>query len=104
MPYTLTIDFDEAQGREDVFGWFKTIADELPDNATATITRATEVVFAEALKEEHIGATVKFTNTDGGEVTGTLEHVFPAGRHGVSRTLVVNGTAYTTTFGLVTVT
>jgi hypothetical protein len=61
------------------------------------------VLEVENLTQEHLGQKVTvYVDKKTGTVEGYLEALFPAGRAGLSHTLVIDGTAYTVTYGLVT--
>lgn len=101
--YSLCIEFETASTKQEVTDWFSNIEPSLPQGATATIKQSDTIKAAEELTKDDIGSEVHFTLPDTSEVGGTLDAVFPAGRHAVSRVLVVNGTAHLLNYGLVRV-
>jgi len=83
--------------------WVENFRSLLPEGAEADIRMVPMVVEVENITTEYIGQKVSvYVDRKTGTVEGYLEAVFPAGRAGLSHTLVIDGTAYTVTYGLVT--
>jgi hypothetical protein len=88
---------------EEAAEWVENFRSLLPEGAVADIRMVPLVVEVENITQEHIGQKVSiFVDKKTGTVEGYLEAVFPSGRQGIAHTLVIDGTAYTVTYGLVT--
>lgn len=87
---------------EEAQEWIATVREQLPDGASGTVKTVPLMLEVENLTEQHIGEHVKvYVDKHTGEVEGTLDALYVAGRQGIARTLVINGTAYTLTYGIV---
>jgi len=104
MPYTINVEFDRLATHAEVETWMTNLSSQVPESAKVTLSRPAELRSAEDLNKNDIGSTVTFAVPDGGAVSGTLQNVFKAGRHEVSRVLVVNDIAHLLTYGVVTIT
>lgn len=85
---------EENEARE----WFDMLKDALPDGTEATLKRAPMMIDVEKLLPEHYGSHVSLYVPKHGTVSGKLDAVYPAGV--VSTTLVIDGKAYTTAYGV----
>lgn len=83
--------------------WIETVKHQLPEGAEADVKMVPLVLEVENLTPEFIGQHVSvYVDKRIGTVAGKLDAVYPSGRQGVAHTLIVEGTAYTVTYGLVT--
>lgn len=103
MSYVLNIEFPVQSTLEEVQEWLNAITAAVPDECVTGIHREQELIHAEELTEEHIGSTVRFDQQYGVPIEGTLEAIFPYGTNRAGIVLVVNGTAYSLTYAVVTV-
>lgn len=88
---------------EEAQGWIDAVKEQLPEGAEAEVKMVPMIIEVENLSDEFIGQKVKvYVDRKTGTVEGTLDAVFPAGRQGIAHTLVIEGVAYTVTYGLVT--
>jgi len=101
MPYSVALHFDDSAGRDEVDYWLERIEQMVPAIEKTEVIRRGEYMDAEKISDDELGRQVRFDLPDGGEVVGTLEAYYPAGRHEVSRALIVNGTAHVLTYGTV---
>lgn len=82
--------------------WIATVREQLPEGAAATVKTVPLTLEVENLTEQHVGEHVKvYVDKRTGEVEGKLDALYVAGRQGIARTLVIDGTAYTMTYGVV---
>jgi hypothetical protein len=81
--------------------WIATVQSNLPDGAIATVKQVPMTLNIEDLTNEHAGERIRvhLSNIEG-TVEGKLDAVYPAGRHKLARTMVIDGVAYTTSFGV----
>lgn len=101
-PYRVEFTFASEVGHDEANAWLETILENLPEGTVGTLTRESMVLEVEDVTEEHIGEQVRvYVDKKTGTVQGTLTGVFPAGRHRLARTLVVDGVAHTVLFGTV---
>lgn len=103
MSYVLNVEFPSETALEEVQRWLDAITNAVPEDCVTGIHREQELVAAEDLTEDHIGSTVRFDQQYGVPIEGKLEAVFPYGTNRAGIVLVVNGTAYSLTYALVTV-
>lgn len=104
LGFTVTFEFEARIMEEsDVEAWAELVLKTLPDNTKVTIAAATTFVNVEDLTDKHVGNRVKVV-IGAHTVEGVLDGVFSAGEgSGHARVLVINGTAWRTTFGVVEV-
>lgn len=75
---------------------------QLPAGTTIALKQEPLIIDVTELTEQHAGEKIKvYVNKNVGEIEGTLEHVYVAGRSddSSSRTLVIDGRAFTVSYG-----
>jgi hypothetical protein len=100
--YAVKVDFGSDANPDEVQGWFDMLMESMPPGSDGRVVIEPTVLNVEDLDEAHIGAHVRANLPGGWNVEGQLEGVFPSG-NGVARTLIIDGRAYTTSYGLVTI-
>jgi hypothetical protein len=105
MPqFTGTVKFGSNIGSIEAQEWLDAIADQLPEGVQITLKQEPLVLDVADLTDAHKGEQVKVWVPGYGEVTGRLDAVFSTGRKTdeSTRTLIIDGRAWTLTFGVVT--
>lgn len=98
--FVAQFEFGSNLTAEEAQEWIATVQQNLPEESVASVKRVPLTLNVEDLTTEHSGETVTIYIPGEGTVEGILDAVYPAGRHKVARTLVIDGVAYTTTYGV----
>lgn len=98
--YAIEIEFGSNANPDEVKHWFDMLIEAVPEGASGKIIQRPLLIDVEKLTSQHAGSTINLHVPGSGSVTGTLEEVYPSGRHSEARTLVINGVAHTVTYGV----
>lgn len=102
--YQANFSFGSDVGVAEAHEWFDMLKAQLPEGTEGTLSSEPLVLEVEDLTDAYIGHKVKvYVDKKTGEVEGTLDAVFPAGRQQIARALVIDGVVHTVLYGTVQV-
>lgn len=102
--YEANFKFGSDIGIDEAAEWFNILKSSLPEGTESSLSSEPLVIEVENVTDAYIGHKIRaYIDKDTGTVEGTLDKVYPAGRHRLARALVIDGVVYTVLFGSVQV-
>jgi hypothetical protein len=99
--FVVTFEFGSDINSQQAQEWMETIRTSLPEGTAASVKAMPMSISVADLTDAHRGEKIKlYVDKKTGTVEGKLDAVFPSGRQGEARTVVISGTAYTVNYGV----